>query len=214
MKQAYSNASAFDPSRRSRRTRRATAGSRPDRVRTGMFHLGEHFHRHLVFPVLLRRFENELVVAIAGDGNGDEATDGLARLETQAPGLEKHLADVGARVDVETVGLGQAVAVDAAEGRILGVDDEHAHFAHAICTILSACGWYGKVRTVARSTSQAKVLPGGMPGWPGPCTRSVPEVRTTPCQCTVIGSGSRSVTKMRTRSLSTASTVGPIKVPS
>ncbi len=59
-----------------------------------------------------------------------------ARKDTAVPGPQvevRHLhdpRDIGARVDVEGVQHDEEVAVDAAEGRILGVHDEHAHHAH------------------------------------------------------------------------------------
>ena len=53
------------------------------------------------------------------------------------------------------------------------------------------------------------VRPGGMWGWVSPPTPSMPLGRRSPCQCTACFSGSRFSTKMRTRSPSTASMVGP-----
>ena len=79
----------------------------------------------------------------------------------------------------------------------------------AICTISSACGWYMKVPGRRAVNSYTKVLPAGMCGWVSPATPSMPLGKRWPCQCTLVCSGRRLVTKMRTRSPSTTSMVGP-----
>ena len=79
----------------------------------------------------------------------------------------------------------------------------------AICVISSACGWYMKVPERCSTNSYRKVLPTWMGGWVSPVTPSMPEGSRMPCQCTEVTSGSLLVTKMRMRSPSTASMVGP-----
>ena len=52
-------------------------------------------------------------------------------------------------------------------------------------------------------------LAGAMCGWVSPATPSIPFGKRAPCQCALVRSGSLLVRRMRTRSPSTASIVGP-----
>ena len=80
----------------------------------------------------------------------------------------------------------------------------------AICTISSACGWYMKVpELLHRRTRRRRSCRRGMCGCVRPPTPSMPFGSRMPCQWIVVCSGSLLVTKMRTRSPSTHSMVGP-----
>ena len=118
---------------------------------------------------------------------------------------------VAAGLDVVGVEQEHEVAVDRGDRRVLrGWVTKKPIMPIAICTISSACGWYMKVPGCCSD----ELVDEGLAGrdvrlrQAGDAVHAV-RAGSWPCQWMVVCSGSLLVTKMRTRSPSTTSMVGP-----